>query len=109
MLGDPWPYDALDLPFTEMDEIEGMPNDIDARPSLDEVLALREPTAWRPSSKVIGDLTDEQLAGTTEPVPQPGYPASEAFPVRRCLGAIMIEEWEHHLFANRDLAVLESG
>ena len=23
MLGDPWPYDALDLPFTEMDEIEG--------------------------------------------------------------------------------------
>ena len=36
-----------------------------------------------------------------------GYPESESFPVRRCLGAIVIEEWEHHLFANRDLAVLE--
>ena len=106
--GDPWPYDDLDLPFTEMDEIPGMPNDVDARPSLEQVLALREDR--RASvSKVLTDLTDEQLEGTTEPIPQPGYPESEAFPVRRCLGAIVIEEWEHHLFANRDLAVLESG
>ena len=35
------------------------------------------------------------------------YPASESYPIRRCIGAIVIEEWEHHLFANRDLAVLE--
>ncbi len=108
MLGDPWPYDALGLPFSEMDEIEGMPNDVEARPSLDEVLALRE-DRMASVSKVLADLTDEQLAGTTEPVPQPGYPESESYPVRRCLGAIVIEEWEHHLFANRDLAVLEAG
>jgi hypothetical protein len=30
-------------------------------------------------------------------------------PLRRCLGAIVIEEWEHHLFANRDLTVLEAS
>ncbi|MET0904416.1 MAG: DinB family protein [Acidimicrobiales bacterium] len=108
MLGDPWPYDDLDLPFDEMDEVEGMPNDIDARPALDEVLALRADRMGTVSS-VIGALTDERLAETTEPIPQPGYPRSEAFPVRRCLEAVVIEEWEHHLFANRDLAVLESG
>ena len=107
LLGDPWPYDALGLPFDEMDEIEGMPNDIEARPSLDEVLALRA-DRMKTVSEVLAALTDEQLEGTTEPVPQPGYPESEAFPVRRCLGAIVIEEWEHHLFANRDLAVLEA-
>ena len=107
MLGDPWPYDALGLPFSEMQPIEGMPNDLEARPSLDEVLALRE-DRMASMSKVLAELTDEQLEGTTEPVPQPGYPESEAFPVRRCLGAIVIEEWEHHLFANRDLAVLET-
>ena len=107
LLGDPWPYDALDLPFDEMDEIEGMPNDIEARPSLDEVLALRA-DRMKTVSEVLTALTDEQLDGTTEPVPQPGYPESEAFPVRRCLGAIVIEEWEHHLFANRDLEVLEA-
>ena len=73
MLGDPWPYDALDLPFYEMDEIEGMPNDIDARPSLDEVLALRA-DRMASVSKVLESLTDEQLAGTTEPILQPGYP-----------------------------------
>jgi uncharacterized damage-inducible protein DinB len=107
MLGDPWPYDALGLPFSEMDVIEGMPNDIEARPSLDEVLALRA-DRMASVSKVLEDLTDEALEESTEPVMQPGYPESESFPVRRCLGAIMIEEWEHHLFANRDLAVLES-
>jgi uncharacterized damage-inducible protein DinB len=107
MLGDPWPYDALGLPFDEMDVIEGMPNDVEARPSLDEVLALRA-DRMETVSKVLADLTDEQLEGTTEPVPQPGYPESEAFPVRRCLGAIVIEEWEHNMFANRDLAVLEA-
>ena len=39
--GDPHPYDPLDLPFSEMGEIDGVPNDVEARPSLDEVLALR--------------------------------------------------------------------
>jgi hypothetical protein len=58
-------------------------------------------------SEVIADLTDAQLDGMTEAVEPVGYPASESYPVRRCLSAIMIEEWEHHLFANRDLAVLE--
>ncbi len=108
MLGEPWPYDALDLPFTEMGEIDDMPNDIDARPSLDEVLALRA-DRWASVREVIEGLTDDRLAEMTEPVEPVGYPESESFPVRRCLAAIMIEEWEHHLFANRDLAVLEGG
>jgi hypothetical protein len=105
--GDPSPYDPLGLPFDEMGEIPGIPNDPDARPSLDEVLALRA-DRLASVSKVIEDLTDEQLAEMTEPVEPVGYPASESFPVRRCVAAIVIEEWEHHLFANRDLAVLES-
>jgi len=37
----------------------------------------------------------------------PGYPESMSFPVQRCLGCIVNEEWEHRLFAERDLAVLE--
>jgi hypothetical protein len=44
----------------------------------------------------------------TEPVTEPGYPESKSFPVRRCLGAIVNEEWEHRLFAERDLDVLTS-
>jgi hypothetical protein len=50
----------------------------------------------------------EQLAGATEPVLAAGYPESDSFPVRRCLRAILNEEWEHRQYAERDLAVLES-
>jgi hypothetical protein len=85
-----------------------VPNDLEARPSLDEVLALRADRTGA-VSEVIANLTDEQLEGHTEPVPEVGYPLSESYPVRRCLSAIMIEEWEHNLFANRDLDVLEAG
>jgi hypothetical protein len=44
----------------------------------------------------------------TEPVMEPGYPEPKSFAVRRCLQAILNEEWEHRLYAERDLDVLES-
>ena len=107
-LGRPSPYDALDLPHTEMGDVRSVPRDLDARPSLDEVLALR---ADRVATvrQVFADLTDERLAGTTEPVLEPGYPESESYAVMRCLRAALNEEWEHRLYAERDLAVLEAG
>ena len=107
ILGDPAPYDALDLPATDMGYVEGVPNDPDARPELDEVLALRADRMGT-VREVIASLTDEQLAGTTEPVDAPGYPAPDAYPVTRCLRAILNEEWLHRQYAERDLAVLES-
>jgi uncharacterized damage-inducible protein DinB len=108
MHGDPSPYDPLGLPFSEMGQIDGVPNDLDARPSLDEVLALRA-DRMAGVSQVIEGLTDEHLEQMTEPVIPVGYPESESFPIRRCLAAIVIEEWEHHVFANRDLTVLEGA
>jgi DinB superfamily/Pentapeptide repeats (8 copies) len=108
ILGDPSPYDPLDLPHDEMPDIPGVPRDRTARPSLDEVLALR---AGRMATvrRVLSALTDEQLAGMTEPVTEPGYPESESFPVRRCLNAIINEEWEHRLYAERDFDALAQG
>jgi len=44
----------------------------------------------------------------TEPVMEPGYPERESFAVRRCLQAILNEEWEHRLYAERDLDALQS-
>lgn len=107
LLGEPRPFHPLGLPHSEMGEIEGVPNDPDARPSLDEILAVRADRMATVRS-IIEELTDERLEGMTEVVTEPGYPESESFPVRRCLRAIVIEEWEHHLFANRDLTALEA-
>ena len=58
-------------------------------------------------AQLLADLTDEQLVGMTQPVTEPGYPEPNSFPVRRCLGAILNEEWQHRLYAERDLGALE--
>jgi hypothetical protein len=105
-LGEPWPYDALDLPHDEMPDDAGVPHDAGARPTLDEVLALRA-DRMATVRQVMAGLTDDVVAGATEPVPPPGYPPSDSYPVRRCLDAVLSEEWEHRLYAERDLAVLE--
>ena len=107
ILGDPSPWDPLGLPHDEMPDEVNVPRDRAARPSLDQVLALRA-DRMATVRRVLAGLTDAELAGWTEPVTEPGYPASESFPVRRCLQAILTEEWEHRLFAERDLDVLES-
>jgi hypothetical protein len=107
ILGDPSPWHPLDLPHDEMDDIPGVPRDRAARPSLDEVLALR---ADRTATvrRVLADLTDERLDEPIEPVGGPGWPPPESFPVRECLSVILSEEWQHRLYAERDLDALEA-
>ena len=107
ILGVPSPWDPLDLPHDEMPDEPSVPRDLDARPSLDEVLALRA-DRMATVRQVLAGLTDEKLAGMTEPVMEPGYPEPGSFAVRRCLQAILNEEWEHRLFAERDLDALQS-
>jgi len=109
VLGDPRPYHPLGLAHDEMDKVPGagVPYDPDARPSLDEILAVRADRMGT-YRQVLAELTDEQLAGTTTPVPEPGYPESRAFEMSRCLRAILSEEWWHRRYAERDLAVLEA-
>ena len=90
-----------------MPDTPGVPRDRDARPSLDVVLELRRD---RTSTvrRVIEDLTDASLDAHTEPVEGPGWPRPRSYPVRECLLVILNEEWEHRLYAERDLAALEA-
>ena len=85
----------------------GIPCDREARPLLDEVLALRA-DRMATVRQVLADLTDDRLAGHTVPVTEPGYPEPVSFPVRRCLQAILNEEWEHRLYAERDFDLLQA-
>jgi hypothetical protein len=106
ILGHPEPYSPLGLPHDEMEPDPSVPNDPGARPSLDEVLDVRA-DRMRTVRDLIATLTDDVVAGQTDPVPPPGYPPAGSYPVRRCLGAVVTEEWLHRLYAERDLAVLE--
>ncbi|MFC0224504.1 DinB family protein [Nocardioides zeicaulis] len=101
---DPSPWHPLDLPWDEAPTVEGVPWDRDVRPSLDEVLAVR---AERRSvvADVLADLDD---AGLARPVSSatPFMADAEGLDVAQCLRVVLNEEWEHRLYAERDLALL---
>ena len=107
ILGDPAPWDPLDLPWDQMQDTPGVPRDREVRPSLDEVLALRH-DRMSTVRHVVDGLTAESLAATTEPVEGPGWPPPESFPVSECLLTVLNEEYLHRLFAERDLDALEA-
>ena len=107
VLGDPSPWDPLDLPWDEMPDMAGIPRDRDVRPPLEAALVLRRDRMTTVRAFLDG-LTDETLEGLTEPVDAPGWPRTRSYPVRECLLIVLSEEWEHRLYAERDLAVLES-
>ena len=106
ILGDPSPWDPLDLPWDEMPDTPDVPRDRDARPALDTVLALRR-DRMATVRQVIKNLTDAAINDRTEPVDGPGWPRPRSYPVRECLRVVLNEEWEHRLYAERDLAVLK--
>ena len=58
--------------------------------------------------QVLAELTEEKLNSSTEPVDAPGWPKPASYPVRECLQCILNEEWQHLMYAERDLEVLES-
>ena len=100
-LTEPFTPMGLGPPFVPDQEEQGL--DRSSRPSLDEVLGVRdrqgsELAAW------LGEVTPEQLAHTA-PVPSddrwPPYATGRS--VRQCLGTVLNEEWAHHGFCVRDL------
>jgi uncharacterized damage-inducible protein DinB len=110
ILGDPSPWDRLDLPWDDPDETRPLPDgitrDLGARPTLDEVLELRN-DRMASVREVVTGLTDESLDGQTKPVGAPGWPESRSRRLRGLLLHVLHEEWEHRLYAERDLDALE--
>lgn len=105
ILGNTSPWHHLDLPWDEAPGWDGVPWDREARPSLDEVLTVRHERQVM-VRHVMDSLTDEQLASEVTRT-EPGWPREENFPVRECLRIVLNEEWEHRLYAERDLTALE--
>lgn len=105
--GDPAPWHQWDLPWDEAPGWDGIPWDRGAEPPLDEVLVVRRERQAMVRD-VLTALTDERLAETVSRT-EPGWPRVESFPLRDCLQIVLNEEWEHRLYAERDLAKLAQG
>jgi len=103
VLGLSEPFTAMGLgpPFVADQEEQGL--DRSARPSLDEVLRVRDRQALEIQAW-LAEVTPEQLAQTA-PVPDDeGWPPyARGRRVRQCLGTVLNEEWAHHGFCVRDL------
>ena len=103
VLGLTEPFTAMGLGPAFLFEREDEALDRSARPSLDEVLAVRdrqasELAAW------LAEVTPEQLAQPA-PVPDDGRwpPYAGGRRVSECLATVLDEEWAHHRFCVRDL------
>jgi hypothetical protein len=106
-LGDVSPWHPLDLPWDEAPGWDGIPWDRDARPTLDEVLTVRRERQAM-VRHVLESLTEEQLAADVTRA-EPGWPRMENFPLKKCLRIVLNEEWQHRLYAERDLDTLETA
>jgi uncharacterized damage-inducible protein DinB len=110
ILGEASPFHPLGWPWDDPDTRPlpaGITRDRDARPSLDEMLKLRR-DRMATVREVVAGLTDESLDAETKPVEADGWPESRSYRVRRVLLHLFHEEWEHRLYAERDLAALEA-
>ena len=104
VLADPSPWHPLDLPWDEAPVVDGVPWDRDVRPSLDEVLELR--AQRRDIVQAVLDGLDDAGLGRAVTSATPFLADAEHLDVAQCLKVVINEEWEHRLYAERDLAVL---
>jgi len=105
VLGERAPWHRLDLPPTGMTRVQGLAG-ADERAELAEVLALREGRT-RTVDAVMKALTDAGLDEERRCIGA-GHPKAGLWAVRRCLGAVINEEWRHRDYAERDLVRLRA-
>jgi len=108
VLGSTAPFTPMGLAIKDVPAQEEQGLDFAADPTLDEVLSVRD----RQAAELEGWLatvTPEQLRAPA-PVPDgDGWPPyARGRSVRRCLGTVLNEEFEHHGFCVRDLALAEA-
>jgi hypothetical protein len=106
-LGSTEPFTPMGLgpPFVG----DGQGLDLDAAPTLDEVVAVRDTEAAELGAW-LDVVTPEELAAPA-PIPDDGRwpPYAGGRSVHQCLGTVLNEEWAHHGFAVRDLDLIEGG
>jgi hypothetical protein len=100
VLRDPQPFHRLGMPNEPHDDVPPGVFDLDAQPSLDEVVAVRRARMDR-VAELVATINHEEL---DEIVVSPNGGTTS---VRSCLHVVLREEWCHDQYANRDLAVLE--
>jgi hypothetical protein len=96
------PFHPLGMPNPPLDEVPPGVFDLDAKPSLDDVLVARRERMGR-VAEIVHGIDADDLAR------QVASPNGGQVSVMNCLHVVFREEWGHDQYANRDLAILERG
>ena len=99
VLGESHPFHRLGRPNPPVEAIPAELFDLDATPTLDEVVAVRRERMDRVADLVAG-VTESELDREV------ASPNGGTTTVRYCLHVVFREEWWHDRYANRDLAIL---
>lgn len=102
VFGDEQPFHPLGMPNPPRHEVPPGIFDLDASPTLDEVLTARRDRMDRVAD-FLADIEESELDVCVQS-PNGGTTA-----IRNCLLVVLREEWWHHQYANRDLDILQSG
>jgi DinB superfamily len=100
VLDDPNPFHPLGMPNPPYDDVTSRHFDLDARPTLEAVAAVRRGRMDRIADLLERVTTDD----LNRQVPSPNGGTTS---VMSCLHIVFRDEWWHDQYANRDLAILE--
>ncbi|RPI20017.1 MAG: DinB family protein [Actinobacteria bacterium] len=106
VLAEERPFHPIGLPASFIIDGEDFGIDPGAAPTFDEVVAARADRLDRVRA-FLAALGTEDVDRPCGPNPAPGWPPPAERTVVSCLHVIFSEEWAHHQFAIRDLAVIE--
>jgi hypothetical protein len=99
---DPQRFHPLGYPHDDPESGRALGLDIDATPSLDEVLALRRERLAR-VAEMLRTASNEDLHRTV------ASPNGGTTSVMECVHVVLNEEWWHNRYATRDLDVLAAA
>lgn len=108
VLGRPRPFHPLGLPASFITDADALGIDTDVECSYHEVVRARAERVAE-LGEFLRAVTQEELDRVRDPNPAPGFPPPAARTATGCLQVIFNEEWTHHQFAIRDLALIEAS
>jgi hypothetical protein len=102
------PFHPLGLPSAFITDGDTYGIDMAARPTFEQVMEVRAGRIAQVRA-FLQAVTQEDLDRTREPDESPGWPPPAPRTATSCLHVIFDEEWAHHRFAVRDLALVSGA
>lgn len=106
VLGEPFSFHPMGLPASFITDASSYGIDSSAKPSLEEVAAVRVQRLAQLKA-FAQTVTQEELDREYATTAVPGWPPPGRRTATYCLNVIFNEEWAHHQFAIRDLLKIQ--